>query len=62
VPTGVFAASEDWGSGGAEAALSARLDRAADELGALLRSGPTTATADPFEHVTPFRELLTGGQ
>ncbi len=59
VPTGVFAATEDFGSTVA-GRLQERVERAAAELTALL-----TATApavvrrrDPFEDVQPFEELL----
>jgi FMN reductase len=69
VPTGVFAASEDFGSAhaGAETetggtALAERVERAARELVALLegrRTAPRSADApDPFENPTPFEELL----
>ncbi|GHB68304.1 oxidoreductase [Streptomyces viridiviolaceus] len=57
VPTGVYAASEDWGAGG----LDRRIERAAGELAALM-SGLTTAGPQPrrdsFEEVTPFEERL----
>jgi FMN reductase len=67
VPTGVFAATEDFGSV-ASSRLSARVDRAADELVGLLvgpgpsarRGGPERRT-DPFADVTPFEDLLRGG-
>jgi FMN reductase len=60
VPTGVFAASSDFGSGsvGTTGSLSARIDRAAGELaGKVLRRG-TTLPADPFDEPTPFEDLL----
>ena len=58
VPTGVYAASEDWGAGG----LDARIERAGGELAALA-AGFSTARAprserDSFEEVTPFAERL----
>jgi FMN reductase len=62
VPTGVFAASEDFGSGGSADALAQRVERAARELVALLegrRTAPRSAEApDPFENPTPFEDLL----
>ena len=58
-PTAVFAASEDWGAGGAEQALTARISRAAGELAALVRSSPSSAPVDPFDDVVPFDQLLT---
>jgi FMN reductase len=63
VPTGVYAASEDWGAEG----LDARIERAASELAALMAglSGPSGSSAgrrlprrDSFEEVTPFEERL----
>jgi FMN reductase len=64
VPTSVYAASEDWGSAGGDRALSDRIDRAADELAALVAgtgAGRREAeTVDPFEEPTPFVDLLAG--
>ncbi|MGY1692531.1 FMN reductase [Geodermatophilus sp. SYSU D01105] len=63
VPTGVFAASEDWaGAGGVDQALAARIDRAAGELADLVTGRPASARrpADPFEDVPSFEELLRG--
>ncbi|MFJ3983742.1 FMN reductase [Streptomyces fungicidicus] len=57
VPTGVYAASEDWGAEG----LDGRVERAAGELAALT-AGPSAARPGPardsFEEVTPFEERL----
>lgn len=61
VPTGVFAAAEDWGAGdGADRALAERVDRAAGELAALLGGEPVgrAAAPDPYEEPTPFVDLL----
>ncbi|MEV5753099.1 FMN reductase [Actinoallomurus sp. NPDC052308] len=57
-PTAVYAAPEDWGSGGDAGAgdLAARIDRAADELAALMRDRPPAAA--PAESVVPFAEQL----
>jgi FMN reductase len=60
VPTGVFAASSDFGSGsvGTTGSLSARIDRAAAELAdQVLRRG-TVLPDDPFANPTPFEDLL----
>ncbi|MFJ3041681.1 CE1759 family FMN reductase [Streptomyces tendae] len=66
VPTGVYAASEDWGAEG----LDARIGRAAAELAALMSglSGSARAAGlpagrplpkrDSFEEVTPFAQRL----
>jgi FMN reductase len=63
VPTGVFAAAEDWGTGDAATgrALQARIERAAGELAALVAARETAAPADPFGDPTPFERLLAGG-
>jgi FMN reductase len=66
VPTGVFAASEDFGAGGMEGGLRKRADRAATELAALLGcAGQSTVHAprrrpveQEFAEVTPFEQLL----
>jgi FMN reductase len=57
VPTGVFAASEDFGSGG----LDERIDRAAGELVMLLGGTarrPAAEPVDAFADPVPFEELL----
>jgi FMN reductase len=64
VPTGVFAASSDFGSasGVSGGSLSARIDRAAGELAdKILRRG-TTLPDDPFTNPTPFEDLLGNNQ
>ena len=57
VPTGVFAAPEDWAGGGA-APLSTRIERAAGELADLMTSRAPAPVADPFDDPTPFENLL----
>ncbi|GIJ52593.1 CE1759 family FMN reductase [Virgisporangium aurantiacum] len=60
VATSVFAAPEDWASGGADTALAARIERAAHELSAeILRRNPATVH-DPFDLTTSFDQLLAG--
>jgi FMN reductase len=61
VPTGVFAASEDW-AGGGDGALIGRIDRAAAELADVLAGRPAaTKPVDPFaDPTTSFETLLTG--
>ncbi|CAL9519215.1 FMN reductase [Streptomyces pilosus] len=57
VPTGVYAASEDWGAEG----LDGRIERAAGELAALTAGLAATRPEprrDSFEEVTPFAERL----
>ncbi|MDA0563356.1 FMN reductase [Streptomonospora sp. S1-112] len=65
VPTGVFAASDDWGAGGDSytADLSRRIDRAAGELAAFMagrpRPGGAHGTAEEDEDaVVPFEQRL----
>jgi FMN reductase len=61
VPTGVFAAPEDWaGSAGVDRALAERVERAAGELADLVTGRPATARpVDPFaDPATSFEELL----
>jgi len=57
VPTGVFAATDDFGTDGV---LQKRVDRAAAELAALVAGGEvrTTPPATPTVAVTPFEQLL----
>ncbi|MFC5729895.1 MULTISPECIES: FMN reductase [Nocardioides] len=67
VPTGIFAASEDFGGGAVDGGLRKRADRAATELAALLGcSGQATvrqvarrrSVDDEFAAPTPFEQLL----
>ena len=55
VPTGVYAATADFGGAGS-APLAARVDRAAAELAALLAGGPGRPAAEA--EVVPFADLL----
>ncbi|MEJ2864108.1 FMN reductase [Actinomycetospora flava] len=57
VPTGVFAASEDWG---ATPELAERITRAAGELADLVAARPAGHVADPFAAAVPFEQLLKG--
>ncbi len=58
VPTGVFAATEDFGGTTTDGPLSARVDRAARELAALVAGRQPAGAVDPFENPTPFEDLL----
>jgi FMN reductase len=67
VPTGVFAASEDWGGGAAVGRavggeLRTRVDRAAGQLADLVSGAPRQQrrAADPFGDVPDFETLLRG--
>jgi FMN reductase len=63
VPTGIYAAPEDWGT---DAQLGARIERAVRELAALLPSAtapaPGTEVTDPAseDEVVDFEKLLGG--
>jgi FMN reductase len=66
VPTGVFAATEDFGGG---PALGERINRAAGELAALLRPAAVSTVrvvaeleSEAEPEVTPFAELLRRGR
>lgn len=59
VPTGVFAASEDWGGGGSVVGeLRSRIDRAAGELASVVDGRPAGRRTDPFDDVVDFEALL----
>ena len=60
VPTGVYAASEDWGRTGvaADAGLADRIDRAARELATAVAAHPRRSPRDPYADPVPFEDLL----
>ena len=61
VPTGVFAATSDWGAAteSTGSGLAARIDRAATELAeAVVRHVPRTTGSLDTEEVVPFADLL----
>jgi FMN reductase len=59
VATGVFAAPEDWGTGGGPSgALADRIARAAGELAGAVTSRPRRIVKDEFADVVPFEQLL----
>jgi FMN reductase len=58
VPTAVFAASEDWASGGVGGSLTARVEVAAGELAELVAGRESATVADPFADPEPFEQLL----
>jgi FMN reductase len=64
VPTGVFAASEDWGAAGADGALVRRVERAAGELAALVGARQSGPKPDQFDRdlaaMGDFEHLLHG--
>ena len=62
VATAVYAATEDWGSGGvtADGNLVDRIDRAARELSAAIAGRATPARADPYADPVPFAQAFGG--
>ncbi len=59
VPTGVYAASSDWGS---DSGLSGRIDRAAGELASLVAASDRSASVpDPFALPTGFSPVGSFG-
>lgn len=59
VPTGVFAATEDWGAGtiSMEGGLGARIDRASKQLADAVAARPAHLVRDPFADPVPFRDF-----
>ena len=55
LPTGVFAATDDWGRPG----LAERITRAANQLADLVAARPPVEVADPFTTAMGISELLS---
>lgn len=60
VPTGVFAATEEWGGDGSPGPLVERIERAAGELAAEVYRREPRAVEDPYGDPVPFEQLLNG--
>jgi FMN reductase len=64
VPTGVFAASEDWGAAGAADSLVRRVERAAAELASLVAARGEVTRLDSFDRdlaaMGDFEGMLNG--
>lgn len=58
VPTGVYAASTDWGLGDVADALGRRIDRAGAQLATAMLASTRSSAVDPFDQVVPFARLL----
>jgi len=59
VPTGVYAAAEDWGQAGdADVALAGRIQRAGAELAMAMAAMPRPPAVDPFDAPADFASLL----
>ena len=63
VPTAVYAATEDWGSGGvaADGSLVQRIDRAARELSTAIAGRVPVTIRDPFADPVPFEDQFRAG-
>jgi FMN reductase len=61
-PTAVYAASTDWGRTERGASrLTSRIDRAVAQFADLVAARETRPIADPLLDITPFEQLLHGG-
>ena len=60
VPTGVFAATSDWGSADSTTRLTSRIERAASQLVRLATGTAAPTPPDPYADPTPFEDLLFG--
>jgi FMN reductase len=62
MPTGVFAATDDWGDPEEAGRLAARIEQAARELArAIAARGPRASTpTDPYDDIESFERLLAG--
>ena len=60
VPTGVYAATEDWGKGAVamDGNLVGRIERAASELAAVMATVRSSPPRDEFTDPVPFEDLL----
>jgi FMN reductase len=60
VPTGVYAATEDWGTNAVamEGGLAGRIDRAAKQLAIAMAAMSSSTPHDPFADPEPFENLL----
>ena len=61
-PTAVYAASTDWGRSEAGASrLTSRIDRGAAQFADLVIARQARPASDPLLDITPFEQLLRGG-
>lgn len=61
MPTGVFAATDDWGDPDEAGPLARRIERAAGELAAAVAGRVLHVPTDEFGDVVSFERLLAGG-
>ena len=60
VPTGVFAATDDWGDPETAADLARRIQREGEQLADAIAARARPEVADPFSDPVPFARLLAG--
>lgn len=60
VPTGVFAATDDWGDPEVAAGLARRIERVGQQLAEAIATRSRPDVADPFADPVPFSRLLAG--
>jgi FMN reductase len=60
VPTGVFAATDDWGDPESAADLARRIRREGEQLADAIAGRARPEAVDPFEDPVPFARLLAG--
>jgi FMN reductase len=60
VPTGVFAATDDWGDPNAAADLARRIQREGQQLADAIAARSRPEATDPFADPVPFAHLLAG--
>ncbi|MET0772412.1 MAG: CE1759 family FMN reductase, partial [Candidatus Limnocylindrales bacterium] len=60
VPTGVFAATDDWGDPETAADLARRIQREGQQLAGAMAVRARPEAADPFRDPVPFARLLAG--
>ena len=58
LPTGVFAASDDWGADSVEGPLRGRIERAAGELAREMERREPAVVTDPFALTSNFEDML----
>ncbi len=60
MPTGVFAATDDWGDPDVAAGLARRIERVGQQLAEAMATRSRPEVADPFADPIPFSRLLAG--
>ncbi len=62
LPTGVFAATDDWGDPEEAGRLARRIEQAAQELATAVAARTPRTVADPYAEITSFERLLAGAE